>query len=82
MSLILNDYYTYRGWTEDGIPKKEMLEKLDIEYAGYSSHIKPRRNASSGSKHLQAEKRLIDKGTGSLLLIIILSDGYVDRIMV
>ena len=27
----LNDYYAYRGWTEDGIPKKETLEKLNIE---------------------------------------------------
>jgi aldehyde:ferredoxin oxidoreductase len=30
----LNDYYAYRGWTEDGIPKKETLSNLNIEYAG------------------------------------------------
>ncbi len=30
----LNEYYAYRGWTEDGIPKKETLAKLNIENAG------------------------------------------------
>lgn len=29
----LNDYYAFRGWTDDGVPKPETLRKLSIENA-------------------------------------------------
>jgi aldehyde:ferredoxin oxidoreductase len=27
---MLDDYYSYRGWTTDGIPKEETLKRLDL----------------------------------------------------
>jgi aldehyde:ferredoxin oxidoreductase len=29
---LLDDYYTYKGWDKDGIPTKETLGKLGLEY--------------------------------------------------
>ncbi len=29
---LLDTYYEYRGWNKDGIPTKETLEKLDLDY--------------------------------------------------
>ena len=29
---LLSDYYTYRGWNEEGIPKAETLDKLGLSY--------------------------------------------------
>ncbi|MCL6479957.1 MAG: aldehyde dehydrogenase [Peptococcaceae bacterium] len=29
---LLDDYYAYRGWTKDGIPTKETLDKLGLDY--------------------------------------------------
>ena len=29
---LLSDYYAYRGWTDDGIPKAETLDKLGLDY--------------------------------------------------
>ena len=29
---LLDTYYQYRGWNKDGIPTKETLEKLDLDY--------------------------------------------------
>ncbi|MBN2239159.1 MAG: hypothetical protein JW712_05260 [Dehalococcoidales bacterium] len=29
---LLSDYYEYRGWNNEGIPKKETLEKLQLGY--------------------------------------------------
>jgi aldehyde:ferredoxin oxidoreductase len=31
LGLMLNEYYAVRGWSEEGIPKKERLAKLDLE---------------------------------------------------
>jgi aldehyde:ferredoxin oxidoreductase len=30
LGLMLNEYYSYRGWSEEGIPTKEKLMKLDL----------------------------------------------------
>ncbi len=29
---LLDDYYEFKGWNKDGVPTKEMLEKLDLDY--------------------------------------------------
>jgi aldehyde:ferredoxin oxidoreductase len=29
---LLDDYYQFKGWTSDGIPSKETLEKLGLSY--------------------------------------------------
>ena len=29
---LLDDYYQFKGWTNDGIPTKETLDKLDLNY--------------------------------------------------
>jgi len=29
---LLDDYYDFKGWTNDGIPTKETLDKLDLNY--------------------------------------------------
>jgi aldehyde:ferredoxin oxidoreductase len=29
---LLDDYYRFKGWDKDGIPTKETLEKLSLEY--------------------------------------------------
>jgi aldehyde:ferredoxin oxidoreductase len=29
---LLDDYYGFKGWTNDGIPTKETLDKLDLNY--------------------------------------------------
>ncbi|HHT45758.1 MAG TPA: aldehyde dehydrogenase [Firmicutes bacterium] len=29
---LLDDYYTFKGWTKDGIPTKETLDSLGLEY--------------------------------------------------
>jgi len=29
---LLDDYYGFKGWTSDGIPTKETLDKLDLNY--------------------------------------------------
>jgi aldehyde:ferredoxin oxidoreductase len=29
---LLDDYYEFKGWTKDGIPTKETLDKLDLDY--------------------------------------------------
>ncbi len=29
---LLSDYYAYRGWTDDGVPTKETLDKLGLGY--------------------------------------------------
>jgi aldehyde:ferredoxin oxidoreductase len=29
---LLDDYYEYRGWNNEGIPTKETLEKLQLGY--------------------------------------------------
>ncbi len=29
---LLDDYYEYRGWSNDGIPTRETLDKLDLDY--------------------------------------------------
>ncbi len=29
---LLSDYYEFKGWNEDGVPTKEMLEKLGLDY--------------------------------------------------
>ena len=29
---LLSDYYTFRGWNEEGIPKAETLDKLGLDY--------------------------------------------------
>ena len=31
LNVMLNEYYTYRGWDEFGIPTKERLSELDLE---------------------------------------------------
>jgi aldehyde:ferredoxin oxidoreductase len=31
LGLMLNEYYTYRGWSEEGIPTKERLTKLGLK---------------------------------------------------
>lgn len=28
---MLNEYYDRRGWTEDGVPKAETLDRLDVK---------------------------------------------------
>ncbi|HHY12205.1 MAG TPA: aldehyde ferredoxin oxidoreductase, partial [Firmicutes bacterium] len=33
IDIMLDDYYTKRGWTLDGIPTKSKLEELGLEYA-------------------------------------------------
>jgi len=30
LGVMLNDYYSYRGWSEDGIPKREKLIELGL----------------------------------------------------
>lgn len=32
LGKMLNEYYTYRGWSEEGIPTEETLKKLDLEF--------------------------------------------------
>jgi len=29
---LLSDYYAYRGWSEDGIPTRQTLDKLSLDY--------------------------------------------------
>jgi aldehyde:ferredoxin oxidoreductase len=29
---LLEDYYEFKGWNKDGVPTKEMLEKLNLGY--------------------------------------------------
>lgn len=29
---LLSDYYAYKGWTNDGVPTKETLDKLGLDY--------------------------------------------------
>lgn len=29
---LLSDYYTFKGWNEDGVPTKETLDKLDLGF--------------------------------------------------
>ncbi len=29
---LLSDYYAYRGWNDEGIPKREILDKLGLDY--------------------------------------------------
>ena len=29
---LLDEYYTFKGWNKDGIPTKETLEELSLEY--------------------------------------------------
>ena len=29
---LLDDYYEYRGWDNDGVPKKETLDNLGLDY--------------------------------------------------
>jgi len=31
---LLDDYYKFKGWNNEGIPTKETLDKLDLDYAG------------------------------------------------
>ncbi len=31
---LLNEYYEFKGWNKDGIPTKETLEKLGLDYVG------------------------------------------------
>ena len=30
---LLDTYYKYKGWNKDGIPTKERLHELDLDYA-------------------------------------------------
>ncbi|MFC1953515.1 aldehyde ferredoxin oxidoreductase C-terminal domain-containing protein, partial [Chloroflexota bacterium] len=29
---LLDDYYKYRGWNNDGVPTRETLDKLGLSY--------------------------------------------------
>ena len=29
---LLDEYYKFKGWNEDGIPNKEILRNLDLDY--------------------------------------------------
>jgi hypothetical protein len=29
---LLDEYYKYRGWNREGIPTKETLQELDLDY--------------------------------------------------
>ncbi|GAJ04170.1 unnamed protein product, partial [marine sediment metagenome] len=29
---LLDDYYAYRGWNSDGVPTRETLDKLGLDY--------------------------------------------------
>jgi aldehyde:ferredoxin oxidoreductase len=29
---ILDEYYEYKGWNKEGIPKKETLERLELDF--------------------------------------------------
>ena len=31
LGLMLNEYYSFRGWSEEGIPTKERLTKLGLK---------------------------------------------------
>ena len=31
---LLDEYYKYRGWNNDGIPTKQTLQDLDLGYVG------------------------------------------------
>jgi aldehyde:ferredoxin oxidoreductase len=34
LDRMLDDYYTFRGWDDDGVPTPETLDRLDLtEYA-------------------------------------------------
>jgi len=32
LGIMLDEYYKYRGWSEEGIPTKETLKKLNLEF--------------------------------------------------
>lgn len=32
LDSLLDEYYSLRGWTKDGVPNKETLHKLDLGY--------------------------------------------------
>ena len=29
---LLDDYYAFKGWDQDGVPKREILRGLDLDY--------------------------------------------------
>jgi len=39
LDSLLDEYYSLRGWTKDGIPTKETLHKLDLDYEAKSARI-------------------------------------------
>lgn len=39
LDSLLDEYYSLRGWTKNGIPTKETLHKLDLDCEAKSAHI-------------------------------------------
>jgi hypothetical protein len=33
-TLLLDEYYKFKGWNNDGIPTRETLDELGLEYVG------------------------------------------------
>jgi len=39
LDSLLDEYYSLRGWTKDGIPTRETLDKLGLDYEAKSADI-------------------------------------------
>ena len=44
LNIMLSDYYDFRGWDEDGVPRPEKLEKLDLAAFSGMLHVARTKN--------------------------------------
>jgi aldehyde:ferredoxin oxidoreductase len=56
---LLDAYYEFKGWTDDGIPTKETLDKLDLDYVGEDL---VQRGILTGNEGTPSTKNLAEKG--------------------
>jgi len=62
---LLDEYYKYRGWNKEGIPTKELLERLKLDYvAEYFIKRGILKNEGEGSPEGQQSKQRKDKAKG------------------
>jgi aldehyde:ferredoxin oxidoreductase len=56
---LLDAYYEFKGWTDDGIPTKETLDKLDLDYVGEDL---VQRGILTGNEGTPSTKNSAEKG--------------------
>lgn len=53
---LLDDYYSFKGWTKDGIPTKKTLDDLDLSYVGEEFIQRGILTGNEGTPAEEAEK--------------------------